>query len=181
MMRSEVLFATLLLMGCDPGRPQDDAGSCTLGVDVGALDGAGFTTVPDGGAVELVLGFQGFRMLVLALDVRGAASSEADVSAFLSIADTGVELSQRTRETGVEPAGEGFVVRDWLVFFNNEPPSRIVDHDARLEVIVRAAGCTGSVARTLHIRDDVDCIEHGIVLDAAIPDGGALDGAACAP
>lgn len=174
-----ITIALLALAGCGPAPPDMDGGSCPLDVAIGAPDAAVFTPVEDGDPAELVLGFQGFRMLRFALRVEGATADEAEVSAFVTIADTGVELGQRTRERRTTPTDGGFVIDEWLLFFNDEPPSSVVGHEAVVEVIVRAGGCVGGARVRVQIRDDDDCVDHTIVLDAGARDAGIGDAAAC--
>jgi hypothetical protein len=173
-----LLFA-LALTACDPAPDDPDGGSCALTVEIGTGDVASFAPVADGDPAELLLGFQGFRMLRFALLVDGAGANEAEVSAFASLPGSGVELSQRTRETDLTATGGGFVIEEWLLFFNDEPPSRVVGHEAEVEVIVRAGGCVGGARATVVVRDEDDCVDHGIVLDAGAADTDLADASAC--
>ena len=171
----------LVNLGCDGPGPSDDAGSCSLGVAVGQERGAGFEPLSDGDPVELLLGFQGFRMLRLAVRATGAEATEAEVGVFMSIAESGVELSQRTRERALVPETDGFVLDEYLLFVNDYPPALVVGYEAELELTVSAGGCVGGQRVTVIVRDDDPCVDHGIVLDAATrpdaPDGGmACDG-----
>lgn len=179
-MRAITLALSMLAVGCGPsGGP--DAGSCAATVRVGTQDAGSFTPLVDGDPAELILGFQGFWMLRFALDVeleRGTAT-EAEVSAFVTVPETGVELGQRTRETALVPTAAGFRIEEWLVFFNDEPPSQVVGHPADVEVIVRAAGCVGGTTARVAIRDDDDCVDTTIVVDAGVSDAGLLDAEVC--
>lgn len=175
-----VLVLLVVLAGCDPGDDPQDGGSCTLEVALGAIEAGTFTPVRDGDPAELILGFQGFRMLSFAMDVRGAGEArELEVSAFVSIAETGVELSQRTRESQLTRTGEGVRLAQWLVFFHDEPPSRVVDREAQIELIVRAAGCTGGTRVRVMVRDEDPCVDPSIVLDAGGLDAGTIDAGTC--
>lgn len=178
-MRLIVAIVALAVSACDPGSNTRDGGSCALDVAVGQSGAASFTPVSDGDPVELVLGFQGFRMLTFALRAEGVSADEADVSAYVSITGSDVELGQRTRERVLEPIDGGFLVPQWLVFFNDEAPSAIVGHDAELETIVRAGGCTGSSRLRVRIVDDDGCVDHSIVLDAGARDAAVPDAEVC--
>jgi hypothetical protein len=181
MIRLACTLALLVSFGCDGPAPPDDAASCGLDVTLGVDRGAGFEPLSDGDSVELLLGFQGFRMLRFAVRAAGAPATEAEVGAFLSIRDSGVELSQRTRERALVPETDGFVLGEYLLFVNDHPPALVVGHEAELELTVTAGGCVGGRRTTVIVRDDDPCVDHGIVLDAATrpdaPDGGmACDG-----
>lgn len=168
----------LVLAGCDPAPPEGDGGSCPLEVVIERSSAGAFVPVEDGEDAELLLGFQGFRMLRFAIAARGASAEDAEVSAYVTVADTGVELGQRTRERAVAIDG-GFRVVEWLVFFNDEPPSRVVGYDAEVEAIVRAAGCTGAARVRVRVRDDEACVDPDILLDAGALDAGLADAATC--
>lgn len=176
---ASVGLAVVALSACDPADPEPDGGSCSLDVSIGEPDAPSFTPVMDGDPVELVLGFQGFRMLRLSLRVTGAAAEEAEVNAFVTVSETDVEIGQRTRETALTPIEGGFVLSQWLLFFNDAPPSSVVGYPAEIEVVVRAGGCVGGARASVVIRDDDDCVDHSIVLDAGALDAGLADAAAC--
>lgn len=172
------------LSGCGPGDGSPDGSvdaSCSLDVTLGTGDALGFTPLSDGDAAEVILGFQGFRMLQLAVRITETRASRADVSAYLAIDATGVEVDQRDDQLRLWPAADGSVVVErYLLFFNDAPASQIIGQDGRLDVIARAGGCTGGSSVTLELRDDDTCIAFDV--DAAFPDGaildaGALDGA----
>ena len=52
------------------------------------------------------------------------------------------------------------------MFFNDEPAANVVNHEAELEAVVRAGGCVGGTRVRVEVRDDDDCVDTGIVLDA---------------
>ncbi len=168
----------LFLAGCDPSPPAGDGGSCPLEVVIESPMDGSFVPVEDGDDAELLLGFQGFRMLRFAIAAEGASAEEAEVSAYVTVADTGVELGQRTRERAVSTE-RGLRVVEWLVFFNDEPPSRVVGYDAEIEAIVRAAGCAGAARVRVRVRDDEACVDPDILLDAGALDAGLADAATC--
>lgn len=169
------LALPLLLTACD-SEHVPDGGSCPVGVHVGTVDTGTFVGLGDGDPVELLLGFQGFRMLRLGVRATGAAPRDVEIGAYLSVADTGVEVSQHTRERELTPQDGGFLLEEYLLFFNDQPPALLVGYAANLELTVRAAGCVGGTSVAVQIRDDDPCIDHGIVIDAATrpdaPDGG---------
>ena len=179
-MKHVITFATLaaLSTGCPtPGPP--DGGACDLEVEIGAALDGGFAPLADGAPGELVLGFQGFRMLPFALLVHGIdAPRELEVGASLEVPDTGATLDQRTRERALAPASGGVLLAEYLVFVNDLPDAQFVGHRADMEVIVRVGSCVGGARARVEIRDDDPCISHGIVLDAATrpdaPDGGVV-------
>lgn len=165
----------LTLVGC-PTSPDPDAGACTFDVEVGSMDADTFVPLADGDPVELLLGFQGFRMLRFAVRTHGRAADELEVGSFLAVPDSGVELDQRTRERELDPTSDGVLLREHLVFVNDIPPAQIVGYEADVDFTVRGAGCLGGRSVRVEVRDDNPCVDHGIVLDAATrpdaPDGG---------
>ena len=151
-----------------------------MDVTIGSMESGSFVELRDGDPVELLLGFQGFRMLRFAVRGRGAGPGTAvDVGSFLSVPETGVELDQRTLEREATVETDGFLVSEYLLFINDYPPSQLVGYDAELEMTVRASGCLGGSRIHVQIRDDDPCIDQGIVLDAAVPDAGLDGGVAC--
>ena len=170
-----LLALTLLLGGC-PGPDPEDAGTCSLDVTIGSMDTGSFVELSDGDPVELLLGFQGFRMLRLAVRGRGAEAENVEVGSFLSVAESGVELDQHTREREPTLEPDGFLVQEYLLFINDYPPAQLIGFQAELEMTVRAGGCLGGTRVTVEVRDDNPCIDHGIVLDAAVPDAAVPDG-----
>jgi len=174
MRRLTPLLGSLLLVGC-PGEQPTDAGACDVEVDVGSTRGGTFVELSDGDPVELLLGFQGFRMLRFAVRARGVSVDEIEVGSFLAV-ESGVELDQRTRER-VASEGDGeILLEEYLLFVNDVPPAQIVGYRADLDLTVRSAGCVGGETVVIEVRDDDPCVDHGIVLDAATrpdaPDGG---------
>lgn len=177
MTRCAAIVLALTLAGC-PGPAEPDAGACTVDVEVGVMEGDAFVALAEGDPVELLLGFQGFRMLRLAVRTHGRPADELEIGASLAVADTGVELDQRTRERGLAPTADGVLLEEYLLFVNDIPPAQIVGYEAELDLTVRGAGCLGGASARITIRDDDPCVDHGIVVDAATrpdaPDGGVV-------
>jgi len=175
-----VLLAAACAAGCSPADadPDDAAGpgeECKLGVTLGTGDRERFTAVEEGDVAEIVLGFQGFRMLELALQVEGSPVDEVNVITHVSLS-TGDELDQRDgRMPLIEVDGGHSVLEDFLIFINDVPAVSVIGSDATLEVIVRTDDCTGALSRTVELRDDDDCIDFDRVFDASVPDAGAVD------
>lgn len=169
-------FALTALLACGPESPPADAGedtSCALEVTLGTGGEGAFEPLNDGDSSELVLGFQGIRMLFFSVMISGAEAANADMSAFLTIEETGVELSRRTRESNVVATGDGeFMLPEYLVFFNDEPASEVVGYEAELELVARVGDCVGGTRRTIMLRDDDECVDP----DASVPDAGVVDG-----
>ncbi len=142
------------------------------------MDGDAFVALADGDPVELLLGFQGFRMLRLAVRTHGGPADQLEVGASLTVPDSGAELDQRTRERVLAPTADGVLLEEYLLFVNDIPPAQIVGYEAELDLTVRAAGCLGGESTRILIRDDDPCVDHGIVVDAATrpdaPDGGVV-------
>ena len=170
-----------LLAACPGGGEVPSDASCSMGLALGTGDAASFSPLSDGDAAEVVLGFQGFRMLVLALRLDGARSARAEVSGYLTVPESGVEIAQLPRMVALRDGTDGSAyAEELLVFFNETPASEVVGREAELELIARADGCVGTTRVTLALRDDDDCVEYGIELDAGTADAGPLDaGAAC--
>jgi len=173
------LSVPLLLSGCGP-ESSPDAGvdaACSFEILLGQGDRDSFTPLNDGDPLELVLGFQGFRMLMLAAEVRGTDAAAVDLNAFLSINAGAIESSQRDRAMSVQSGISGRIVEDYLIFLNDAPASEIVGQEAVLELIAKSGACTGATSVRVMLRDDVDCVDFGVIVpDAAIPDGGVADG-----
>ncbi len=167
------------LAGCpgDDGPDEPDA-SCALGVLVGSGTPSSFTPVADGDPAEVVLGFQGFRMLVFTLRLEGAPDDLADVSGYVSIDDGAIEVSQLPRTVRLREGPDGAAyAEEFLIFFNETPVSEIVDRPAELELVARSGGCVGGMRVGLELRDDDDCVDYGVEIDAGTLDGGVPDGA----
>lgn len=174
------LLAASLVAGCpdDGGKPPADA-SCDLGVSVGTGDAEGYVPLADGDEAEVILGFQGFRMLRVTLRVEGSDDSRADVSGYVTIEETGVEVAQLPRTTTLVEGPDGArYAEGFLVFFNDTPVSEIVGRDGELELIARSDGCVGGTRVTLAMVDDDMCVDwEAEIPDAGIVDGGIPDGA----
>ncbi|MBW2463591.1 MAG: hypothetical protein JRH11_18210 [Deltaproteobacteria bacterium] len=168
---------------CDPNEATDagmDA-SCdvTLAIAIGTGDRDSFTPVTGGQNTELILGFQGFRMIALALQVSGPAADTADLTTFISVTDTDIELSQNNRRMPiVDGTGGDRIVEDHLIFFNDAPASELVGREVQVELIARSGGCTGTATTGLTLVDEDDCVDPDIIIpDAGTIDGGVPDGA----
>lgn len=166
---------------CGPAGETDGGmdASCTVDLAVGTGDRDSFADVTDGDATELILGFQGFRMIALALGVEGSAADTADLTTFITVMDTDIELSQNNRRMPIVDGALGRrVVEDHLIFFNDAPASELVGRRVRVELIARSGGCTGTATADLALVDEDDCVDPDIVIpDAGTLDGGVADGA----
>jgi len=172
------IFPALLLACTLAGCPEDNPGDsgmdapCTIEVEIGGGDRDTFSPFVDGNPQEVLLGFQGFRMLEIGVRIDGSTASDAELNIFLEVDDSAVEVSQAHRNLVLAAASDGTgVVEGYLIFFNDAPASEIVGHTASLEVIARSGGCVGTDVLTMMLRDDDMC-----VTDAGIPDVGILDG-----
>ena len=166
--------AAVPLAGCpdDGVEPVADA-SCDLGVSVGTGSADDYAPLVDGDEAEVILGFQGFRMLEVTLRVEGSDEPRADVSGYVTIEETGVEVAQLPRTTALVEGPDGArYAEGFLVFFNDTPVSEIVGREGELELIARSAGCVGGTRVTLSMVDDDMCVDW----EAEIPDAGILDG-----
>ena len=169
-----------LLAGCPTSPGPADAGMdarCRLEVAVGApaASTAAFVPYVDGEPAEIVLGFQGFQMLPLDVRVGGAPATtdHLEVSATVTVADTAVQGGRVDRAVQIETGSDGrLYARGWLLFFNSAPSSLIAGHDGVLELIVHAGDCAGGALLTLHLVDDVQCVDF----DASIPEASGIDG-----
>lgn len=171
------LLGALLLGGC-PGPAEPDAGSCVLDVEAGAMEGGAFVPLTDGDPLELLLGFQGFRMMRFAVRTRGRAAAELEVGVVLAL-ESGVDLDQRTRERDLTVDADTVLLEEYLLFINDIPPTQIVGYEGELELTVRGGGCLGGTRVRVEVRDDDPCVDHGIVLDAATRPGAPDGGLAC--
>jgi hypothetical protein len=185
-LRLLALLTPALLTGCPTPGGTDAAidAYCPLTVEVGASGGATFTPYEDGDQAQVVLGFQGFQMLVLDVRLRGAMASRADVSAFIHIDDNGVEASHAERGIPTVVSGDGVLVQGFLLFFNDAPLSQLQGHDATLELIARGGGCVGTARVAIRLSDQPPCIDPtSTIPDVASRDAGGIpDGAVlCMP
>ncbi|MBX7195090.1 MAG: hypothetical protein K1X94_23755 [Sandaracinaceae bacterium] len=177
---SAALLCVGLVAGCGPGGAPDAAidSFCALDVEVGA-SASTFTPLEDGDTAQIVLGFQGFQMLVLDVRFRGARATEADVTGSIELLESTITASDAARGLAVEAAGDAQLVRGYLLFFNDAPLSELQGHDADLTVIVRAGGCVGGARVRVRLSDEAPCIDPmSTIPDVAARDAGALpDGA----
>ena len=164
------------LVGCGPTNGTSDAGAdanCSLEIAVGKGDRDGFMPIREGDPAEVILGFQGFRMLEFAIQIVGSDDDQAEVTSFLEVDGTGVEVNQRDRGLQIRAQSTGGgVVENYLLFFNDAPASEIVGYSANLELVVRSGGCVGTARTRIELRDDDTCVSY----DAAVPEAGVLDG-----
>ena len=174
-----VTFLVLLAFACGDDDVPTDGGSCVLDVTLGQSRGGVFEPLAEGDPVELVLGFQGFRMLDLALASEGTHGDELELSTVVFVESSGVELSQRTRERGFRRTDSGVVLDEYLVFFNDEPASALVGREAEIELVVRSGACVGGTSVRVTVRDDDPCVDTTIVVDAGEIDAGLADAAVC--
>ncbi len=178
-------FIALLLAFALTGCPEDGPGdggmdaSCSLDVEIGGGDRDTFAPFVDGAPQEVLLGFQGFRMLEISVRVEGSPAADAELSVFLDIDDSDVEVSQVHRGLMLAPTsgGDG-VIEGYLIFFNDAPASAIVGHTASLEIITRSGGCVGTDVLAMELRDDDMCVSDAGIADVGILDGAIPDGAA---
>jgi hypothetical protein len=156
---------------------------CPLTVEVGPSGASTFAPYTDGGSAQVVLGFQGFQMIVLDVRIRGAMASRADVSAFIQL-DNDVEASHAERGIPTVLQGDAVIARGFLLFFNDAPLSQLQGHDATLEIVVRAAGCIGGTRVSIRLSNQPPCIDPtSTIPDVAARDAGGIpDGAVlCTP
>lgn len=174
------LTLVITLAGCPDENPSDGGmdASCTIEVDIGSGDRDGFAPFVDGGQQEVLLGFQGFRMLEISVRIEGSTASDAELSTFVDVDDSDVEVSQGHRNLVLAAAPDGAgVIEGYLIFFNDAPASAIVGHTASLEVIARSGGCVGTDTLTMELRDDDMCVTDAGLADVGILDVGIPDGA----
>jgi hypothetical protein len=178
---SVALLVPVIAFGvaCGDDDAPADGGSCALDVTLGQSRGGVFEPLAEGDPVELVLGFQGFRMLDLALVSEGTHGDELELSTVVIVESSGVELAQRTRERGFRRTESGVVLDEYLVFFNDEPSSALVGREAEVELVVRSGACVGGTSVRVMVRDDDPCVDTTIVVDAGEVDAGLGDAAVC--
>lgn len=165
----------VVLAGCEPSAVSDAGldSACSLAVQIGPARGSPFAPYRDGDEAQVILGFQGFQMLRLDVRVAGAGVlAGVELSAYVLVADTGVEASRLERNAPVIPDGDAVIADHFLVFFNDAPLSEVGGHDASVEVIARANGCIGGARVRVHLSADPPCVDP----DASVPEAGVLDG-----
>lgn len=177
-----LLLPTSVLALVTAGCSGDDGGSpdatCTLDVELGAGGPASFEPVADGDDAEVVLGFQGFRMLIFTMRLEGTDDELAEVSGLVSVDDGAIEVAQLPRVVRLrEGPDHARYAEELLIFFNETPIADIVDRPAEIELVARSGGCVGGTRVMVVLRDDDDCVEYGVSVDAGRLDGGVPDGA----
>jgi hypothetical protein len=185
-LRERVLHPGILALGiaamaaCSSGSSSDAGpdGACPLEVTLGTGDRTSFVPLTEGDPVEVWLGFQGLRMLVLASRLEGSEADTADLTMHLVVDATGVQLDQVDHQRRVVADGDGpRLVEDYLIFVNDAPASQLIGYTARLEHIARAGGCVGATRVDVELRDDHACVDTTVIVpDAEVPDGGLPDG-----
>ena len=169
-----------LAVGCGPGQSPDAAidSFCPLEVEVGTSRAA-FAPLRDGDSAPIVLGFQGFQMLVPDVRFRGVSAREADVTGSIELRESSITASHADRGVLVEASGDAQLLRGYLLFFNDAPLSELQGREADLTVIVRAGGCVGGTRVHVRLSDEPPCIDPtSTIPDVAARDAGALpDGA----
>lgn len=173
-----VLSPLLLAAG---GCPGDEHGTpdaaCSLDVAIGSGSADAFEPISEGDDAEVVLGFQGFRMLIVTMRLERTADDRAEVSGLVSVDDGAVEVGQLPRTVRLREGSDGArYAEELLLFFNETPISVIVDRPADLELVARSGGCVGGTRVRVVLRDDDDCVDYGVEVDAGTLDGGVPDG-----
>lgn len=173
-----IALSSLAAAGCpNGGDPPPPDASCSMEIALGSGSVDDFVPATSGDTAEVVLGFQGFRMLVYTLRMEGAPDSRAEVSGYVTIPDTGLEVSQLPRSVPLREGPDGArYVEELLLFFNETPVSEIVGRDADLELVARSGDCLGTLALRVALRDDDDCVDYGVEIDAGAVDAGVPDG-----
>lgn len=146
---------------------------CALGaLSIGLGAGASFHALRDGDEAEIVLGFQGLRMLELSARVEGASDDAVDIVSYLEVDGSDISVSQRNRDEPLATQADGAsLVEGYLLFLHDAPPEALVGHDARLDLIVREGSCSATHSVQLVLRDDDACVDFDVV----VPDAGAAD------
>lgn len=163
--------ACVVWVGCGGGDAdaKDAGGNCKLDLSLGQVRGGQFADIAQGDPVELVLGFQGIRMLPLVLDIKGTEAATADVLAHLTIEATAQDLDQRDRSLELVANSQGGRrVENYLFFVHDLAGGAAINSQARLDIIARTKGCEGTLVREIELRDDDECVDFSIVLDAAV-------------
>jgi hypothetical protein len=176
-----IVLISCVLFGC-PGNGPTDGGmdaTCSIEVDIGRGDRDSFLPFADGDPQEVLLGFQGFRLLSISVRIAGSTASDAELSIFVEVDDSTVVVNQAHRNLVLASAPDGAgVVEGYLIFFNDAPVSEIVGHTGTLEIIARSGGCVGTDVLAIDLRDDDMCVSYDAGLDdAGVIDGGIPDGA----
>lgn len=182
--RSLALFTlpiALALQGCPGPVDVPDAAVdayCPLTVEIGPSARL-FAPFEDGDPAQIVLGFQGFQMLVLDVRISGTTTSRADLTASIELVDSTITASHVDRGIPTSVSGDGVLVSGFFVFFNDAPLSELQGREADLTVIARAGGCIGGSRVRLRLSDEAPCIDPTTTIpDVASRDAGALpDGA----
>ena len=176
-----ILLTALGIAGCPTPEATPDAALdafCSLTVEVGP-SAVPFAPFEAGAPAQIVLGFQGFQMLVLDIRIAGSATTRADLTASIELVDSAITASHADRGIPTSAHGDGVLVSGFFVFFNDAPLAEIQGRDADLTIIARAGGCVGGTRVRLRLSEEAPCIDPTTMIpDVAARDAGPLpDGA----
>lgn len=175
---NRMLFALAVsLVHCVPAEPRSDAAldasTYTLaltGVDPAALDASS-----DGVAIDLRMGFQGFRYTRVVLVASGDAPAVTPARATLDI-DGFDRAEQLSSQIELRPTSDGRrVSAPWMIFANDVDPARAVGRRARLEVTLDDRERRANAVLEGVVRWDPTCVEGPDFRCQSIVDGGGYD------
>lgn len=159
-----LIIASLSCFACaseDPKSEPADAGpSCSFTLGWGHRDAnGGYQAFQDGDQAEITLGFQGFRYIQSVLRLEGVTATSAKHSARIVVEGQEPYVLTDT-PVKVHEEGGALVTDEVLVFFNDLPIAELVGKQAEITLTAKAGGCTGSVKRSVVLRDDQSCIQQ---------------------
>ncbi len=172
-----VLLTPAWIAGCPAPEGMPDAALdafCPLTVEVGP-SAVTFAPFEAGDPAQIVLGFQGFQMLVLDVRIAGSAATRADLTASVELVDRPITANRVDRGIPTSVTGGGVLVSGFFVFFNDAPLAEIQGREADLTVIARAGGCVGGTRVRIRLSDEAPCIDPATTIpDVAARDAGPL-------
>lgn len=180
------MFALVASAAWFCGCPTDDDASrpdasCSMAVELGTGSRLDFAPMNEGERLEVIRGFQGFRMLRVSMRIGQAHVEQLTLSIHLAVDDGALDVDQRADHVPAIPGDPDSFVEGYLVFLNDVPASSFVGHRASLEVVARAR-CSGSARREVVLADDDACIDTTTVIpDASVTDIDIPDGSVACP
>lgn len=168
------------LLACGPASSAaTDAGPCTLRVTAGRVRAGRFGAWEDGASVEVTLGFQGFYMLELDVDLEQPRSARVELATNVEVLGTGIEVHQGFAPWDVETLTDSHsMARGYLIFFNDQPSAAWLGRQAELELIAREGRCVARDRARVTLEDRDPCTDPR-TLDGGTGFDAGLDASLC--
>jgi hypothetical protein len=163
MWRGSALAASLVAWGCSTEAPSETgspAEKLSYTCELGTIDGAGFTPVNERGTLELMMGFQGFVLVSLA--VRTDAPPDDSSLATYGITIDGTDpVGGQQPEVRFADGGSGAVSDEVLAFFTGNYVSYYAGRSAHAALRVESETALCIAEADAVLVDDDPCIHTG--------------------